>query len=107
MYNGNETLINNGEYLSYSMLDFWSWAYSNLLLNVSRGTFAEFIVKSATRYTGIPLKDLRLRSNNLIACIARKNQIIIPNGDDCIEPGDSVIVVTMEPHVEDIADILM
>ena len=47
MYNGNETLINNGEYLSYSMLDFWSWAYSNLLLNVSRGTFAEFIVKSA------------------------------------------------------------
>lgn len=67
----------------------------------------EFIVKSATRYTGIPLKDLQLRSNNLIACIARKNQIIIPNGDDCIEPGDSVIVVTMEPHVEDIADILM
>ena len=47
MYNGNETLINNGEYLSYSMLDFWKWAYSNLILNVSRGTFAEFIVKSA------------------------------------------------------------
>ena len=67
----------------------------------------EFIVKSSTRYTGVPLKDLQLRSNNLIACIARKNQIIIPNGDDCIEAGDSVIVVTMEPHVEDIVDILM
>ena len=47
MYTGNETLINNGEYLQYSMLNFWQWAYSNLILNVSRGTFAEFIVKSA------------------------------------------------------------
>lgn len=47
MYNGNENLINDGEYLPYSVLDFWKWAYSNLILNVSRGTFAEFIVKSA------------------------------------------------------------
>lgn len=47
MYNGNENLINDGEYLPYSMLDFWRWAYSNLILNVSRGTFAEYIVKSA------------------------------------------------------------
>ena len=67
----------------------------------------EFIVKSETRYTGIPLKNLQLKSNNLIACIARRGRIIIPNGDDCIEAGDSVIVVTMERHIEDIADILM
>jgi len=53
MYNGNENLINDGEYLPYSMLDFWKWAYSNLILNVSRGTFAEFIVKSALELHGI------------------------------------------------------
>lgn len=47
MYNGSENLINDGKYMPYSMLDFWKWAYSNLILNVSRGTFAEFIVKSA------------------------------------------------------------
>ena len=47
MYNGNENLINDGEYLPYSMLGFWQWAYSNITLNVSRGTFAEYIVKSA------------------------------------------------------------
>lgn len=67
----------------------------------------EFIVKTKTDYTGVPLKDLKLKSNNLIACIARRRQIIIPNGNDCIEPGDSVIVVTMEKHIEDIADILV
>ena len=67
----------------------------------------EFIIKSETEYTGIPLKDLRLRSNNLIACIARQRQIIIPSGDDWMQPGDSVIVVTMDRRVEDITDILM
>ena len=67
----------------------------------------EFIIKSETRYTGIPLKDLSLKSNNLIACIARKRQIIIPGGDDHMEAGDSVIVVTMDKGIEDIEDILM
>ena len=67
----------------------------------------EFIIKSETRYTGIPLKDLTLRSNNLIACISRKRQIIIPGGDDSMEVGDSVIVVTMDTHIEDLEDILV
>ena len=67
----------------------------------------EFIVKSETSYTGIPLRDLSLKPNNLIVCIARKRQIIIPGGEDCIEVGDSVVVVTMEKQIEDIKDILM
>lgn len=67
----------------------------------------EFIIRSESRYTGVPLKDLALKSNNLIACIARKRQIIIPGGDDCIEVGDSVIVVTMDSHIEDLEDILV
>ena len=67
----------------------------------------EFIIKSETRYTGIPLKELELKTNNLIACISRKRQIIIPGGDDCIEVGDSVIVVTMDTHIEDLEDILV
>ena len=67
----------------------------------------EFIVKSKTEYTDVPLKELSLKSNNLIACIARKRRIIIPNGDDCIQAGDSVIVVTMEKQIQDIRDILM
>ena len=62
----------------------------------------EFIVKAKTNYTGIPLKNLSLKPNNLIACIARKRQIIfffpkkLPSGDDCIQVGDNVIIITME-----------
>ena len=67
----------------------------------------EFAIKSDTNYTQIPLKDLKLKSGNLIACIARKRNIIIPNGDDCILKGDNVVVVTMESRIQDMQDILM
>ena len=66
----------------------------------------EFIVKSSAAYTGIPLKDLAIKPNNLIACIARRRKIIIPNGNDSIQVGDSVIVVTKDKRIQDLKDIL-
>ncbi len=66
----------------------------------------EFIVKEETEYTNIPLKDLRTKPNNLIACIGRKRQIIIPSGNDCIQKGDTVVVVTKSKKIQDITDIL-
>lgn len=53
MYNGDEKLINDGAYLPCTMLDFWKWSYSNLLHNMQRGKFAEFIVKYALEQGGI------------------------------------------------------
>lgn len=47
MYDGSEKLIFKNKELGSSMLDFWSWAYSDLLRNVNRGAFAEFIVLQA------------------------------------------------------------
>lgn len=56
--------------------------------------------------TGIPLKDLRTRKNLLIACIIRGRQIIYPGGNDTIEEGDNVIVVTTNHQLQDLSDIL-
>ena len=67
----------------------------------------EFAIKAKTRYTDIPLKELSLKSNNLIACIVRNRKIIYPSGDDCIQVGDNVIVVTMEKQIQDIEEILL
>lgn len=67
----------------------------------------EFIIKSETNYTNIPLKDLQTKPNNLIACIVRNRMIIIPGGEDCLKVGDSVIIVTLERRIQDIKDILM
>lgn len=67
----------------------------------------EFVIKAKTRYTDIPLKNLSLKSNNLIACIVRNRKISYPSGEDCIRVGDNVIVVTMEKQIQDIEEILL
>lgn len=66
----------------------------------------EFIIRKESRFTNVPLKDLKTKPNNLIACIGRKRQIIIPNGDDHLEVGDSVIVVTKGHVIDSFSDIL-
>ena len=67
----------------------------------------EFIIKEDAYYTNVPLKDLKTKKNTLIACIARKNQIIIPSGNDVLQKNDSVVIVTRDKMVQDIRDILL
>ena len=66
----------------------------------------EFIIKEGADYVNIPLKDLNMKPNNLIACIARGQKVIIPSGEDYMQVGDSVVIVTMERKMQDIRDIL-
>ena len=47
MYTGNEKFIFKDKDLGKTMLNFWSWAYSDLFRNVNRGAFAEFVVREA------------------------------------------------------------
>ncbi len=56
--------------------------------------------------TDIPLMDLSLKKDLLIACINRGGKIIIPRGTDRILEGDTVIVVTKHQGFHDINDIL-
>ncbi len=67
----------------------------------------EFVIKKESKYTNVPLKNLKLKKNNLIACIVRKEQIIIPGGNDYMEIGDNVIVVTMQHKLSVLKDILL
>ena len=66
----------------------------------------EFIINQESRYTNIPLKDLNTKKNLLIACIGRNREIIIPNGNDHLEVGDSVIIVTKGQIINSLDDIL-
>ena len=67
----------------------------------------EFIIRQECAYTNVPLKNLKTKQNNLIACIGRKGKIIIPNGDDHMEVGDSVVIITMEHRINDLQDIIL
>ena len=55
---------------------------------------SEFFVSKPAKYTSIPLKDLKIKKNVLLACIIRKNRVIIPSGLETVEPLDSVFIVS-------------
>ena len=52
------------------------------------------------------MKELRLKENLLIAGINRKRMSITPGGQDTIEVGDTVVVVTTNQGFHDLEDIL-
>ena len=54
----------------------------------------EFLVDDATKNCDIPLKEIQLKKNVLIAVINRGTKTLIPSGNSHFQKGDSVVVVT-------------
>ncbi len=65
----------------------------------------EFSAKKQEKFYNKPLKELRTKSNCLIACIIRQNEVIIPNGESQIRLGDNVVVVTTHKNFDDLNDV--
>lgn len=65
----------------------------------------EFVVNKTTCNLNIPLKELNLKRNVLIAVIIHNNKIIIPEGSSVIQEGDTVIIVSRDSGILDINDI--
>ena len=66
----------------------------------------EFTVGEGSPIVGKPLMELSLKPGVLIATIQRGRTQIAPRGQDVIEPGDSVVVVTKDMALTNIKDIL-
>lgn len=66
----------------------------------------EFWIREKSPAVGIPLQKMNLKPNILLACINRRNSVIIPGGQDMIQVGDTVVVVTTNTGLHDIRDIL-
>lgn len=66
----------------------------------------EFWIKEKSPVVGIPLQQLNLKPNILIACINHKGTIITPGGQDMIQVGDTVVVITTNTGLHDVRDIL-
>ena len=71
-----------------------------------RAEAIEFKIQAGSPVIGVPIKDLHLKKNLLVACITRAGRVIIPGGNDVINVGDRVVVVTMESGFKDITDVL-
>lgn len=66
----------------------------------------EFKVSGESEVTNVPLSQLTLKPNLLVACINRGGRLIAPNGQDHIEKGDSVMIVTTQTGIDSLQDIL-
>ncbi len=68
----------------------------------------EFKVQPEFKYKNIPLKDMKLKKDVLIAGIIRKRTAFIPSGDDEIIAGDKVVVIVKSTaqKMDDLSDIM-
>jgi trk system potassium uptake protein TrkA len=72
----------------------------------SRVEAIEFIVEENSKVSGVPIKDLKLKKDVLISFINHNGHIIIPTGNDKIEDGDTVMIVTKNTGFTGIDDIV-
>jgi trk system potassium uptake protein TrkA len=75
-------------------------------LNKGKVEAAEFTVLEGSPIIGKPLMELELKRDVLVAMIQRGRTQIAPRGQDVIEAGDLVVVVTKGISLSDITDIL-
>jgi trk system potassium uptake protein TrkA len=66
----------------------------------------EFRIDESSAVTDIPLMELKFKDQLLVAFINRDGKIILPNGQDMIQVGDTVMIVTTHTGFNDILDIL-
>ena len=67
----------------------------------------EFAVRKDDSFTGIPLMNLKMKNNTLVAVIVRKGKVIVPFGKDTIEAGDSVVILSCEPGISDLSEVFV
>lgn len=66
----------------------------------------EFLISEDAPVVGIPLEELNIKDNLLIASINRAGEILTPKGKTQLQAGDTVIIVTTHTSLHDIKDIL-
>ena len=67
----------------------------------------EFAVSGDFEYLNVPLCEMSLKSDILLAGIIRGSSTIIPSGNDVIMSGDKVIVIAANRKLCDLSDIML
>ncbi len=110
----------NPKYITATHVIRYVRGLSNLKHNASQSTIKtlykladnkvealEFDVGGDFSQTGVPLKDLKLKSNLLVAAMIRNGEVVYPHGQTTLEAGDSVIVITTNDRMYTLEDILL
>lgn len=67
----------------------------------------EFYIRQDRWYLNTPLKKLKMVKNSIIAAIVRKNDIIIPHGNDVLHINDRVILIAKTTVLNDLDEVFV
>lgn len=66
------------------------------LIEEGKAEILEIVAPDESRVIGLPVRRLPVPRGALLAAIIKADRVVIPRGDDVIEPGDTVVVLTTQ-----------
>jgi len=75
------------------------------LLKEGEAEVIELIVSPHSKIINTPLKKANLPQNSIIGAIVRKDEVIIPHGDDIIQSEDKIIIFALSSDIKEIEKI--
>lgn len=75
------------------------------LLKEGEAEVIELIVSPHSKIINKPLKKANLPQNSIIGAIVRKDKVIIPHGNDIIQPEDKIIIFALSSDIKKIEKI--
>jgi len=75
------------------------------LLKEGEAEVIELIVSPHSKIINKPLKNANLPQNSIIGAIVRKDKVIIPHGNDIIQPEDKIIIFALSSDINKIEKI--
>lgn len=100
--------INQADVMAHLIQEEISLGDMMTLLKLRRGRYSlvEEKVPPGAKAIGVPLKDLGLPDQCVIAAIIRKGQVTLPRGTIAFEAGDEVLAVTDDEGAKQLATLL-
>jgi trk system potassium uptake protein TrkA len=100
--------INNADVMAHLIQEEMSLGDMMTLLKLRRGRYSvvEEKIPAGAKAIGIPLKDLGLPDQCIVAAIIRHGQINLPRGTSVLEEGDEVLAVTDAEGAQELAKLL-
>jgi trk system potassium uptake protein TrkA len=71
--------------------------HSLTMLEDGQAEVLELSAKKGCRAVGVPLRRIDLPRGALLAAIVDRDRVIIPRGDDQVQPGNTVVLMTTKP----------
>lgn len=66
----------------------------------------QFEIREKNKMAGQQLSNIKLKDNVLIAAIIRQGRTIYPTGEDILEVGDKIVVITLLKNITNIYDVM-